>query len=468
MSAPARIQARTATVLALLCSPTLEALLSRPNMLALLQATPTALLAFLRQAVRVAPTTAKYIAILLLVLNANSFPLVWHVRVWSAAFELRGALLWHRLTHFYLGKEAKKAALRGWYEAHLPIGVHPFRTVWTYERFVGFDDSDFNLHMSNSSYAMALDSARFRLALATFPNIFRCGGWVPLAATHFHYIREIPMLTRYEVRTTIGAWDEKWIWCISRFVKPPSKKSKSAKGEKSENGIADAIALANGVALASVHAQEGETLIPSLKTPATPLGGMSGGQTPLGGDNINGNAGEGPDKVAQALLQRAARATEEDGAVLYIAQLERLAILTDSLYPALLFSYRRLPALLQTRPHHRPPAVVLAANGFHAASASPPTQTFSLSSFSHARSANPPPPHWPAVRQLTSSMPALARFYAGGWRAVPEGERWWEDAFSACEGERKGRLGPFVGEGQGGEGKKSGLSGGLEAVRGLA
>jgi hypothetical protein len=59
------------------------------------------------------------------------------VRVWSAAFELWGALLWHRLTHFYLGKEAKKAALRGWYEAHLPIGVHPFRTVWTYERFVG-------------------------------------------------------------------------------------------------------------------------------------------------------------------------------------------------------------------------------------------------------------------------------------------------------------------------------------------
>ncbi|KAJ7816394.1 hypothetical protein B0H13DRAFT_432502 [Mycena leptocephala] len=351
MSAPTRIQARTATALALLRSSTL----SRPKMLpvlALLQATPTALLAFLRQAVRVAPTTAKYIAILLLVLNANSFPLVWQVRVWSAAFELRGALLWHRLTHLYLGKEAKKAALRGWYEAHLPIGVHPFRTVWTYERFVGFDDSDFNLHMSNSSYAMALDSARFRLALATFPNIFRCGGWVPLAATHFHYIREIPMLTRYEVRTTIGAWDEKWIWCISRFVKPPSKKSKSTtKGEKSENGIADAIALANGVALASVHAQEGETLIPSLKTPATPLGGMSGGQTPLGGDNVNGNGNE-PDKVSQALLAQAARATEEDGAVLYTIAVSQLC-----------YKQGRITV---------PPAVVLAANGFHAASASPP------------------------------------------------------------------------------------------------
>ncbi|KAJ7871915.1 hypothetical protein B0H13DRAFT_1634086 [Mycena leptocephala] len=401
--------------------------------LALLQATPTALLAFLRQAVRVAPTTAKYIAILLLVLNANSFPLVWHVRVWSAAFELRGALLWHRLTHFYLGKEAKKAALRGWYEAHLPIGVHPFRTVWTYERFVGFDDSDFNLHMSNSSYAMALDSARFRLALATFPNIFRCGGWVPLAATHFHYIREIPMLTHYEVRTTIGAWDEKWIWCISRFVKPPSKNQRSRQQKPKNRRTASQTPSRSPTGSRSPLCM--------LKTPLDGRGGNSASGGVDGNVNENGNA----DKVSQALLARAARATEEDGAVLYTIAVSQLC-----------YKQGRITV---------PPAVVLAANGFHAASASPPTQKFSLSSFSHARSTNLPPPHWPAVRQLTSSMPALARFYAGGWRAVPEGERWWEDAFSACEGERRGRLGPFVGEG---EGKKSGLSGGLEAVRGLA
>ncbi|KAJ7433056.1 hypothetical protein FB451DRAFT_1420087 [Mycena latifolia] len=51
--------------------------------------------------------------------------------------------------------------------------------------------------MSNSSYAKALDAraARFRLVLATFPNIFRCGGWVPLGAAHYHFIiREIPIL----------------------------------------------------------------------------------------------------------------------------------------------------------------------------------------------------------------------------------------------------------------------------------
>ncbi|KAJ6596280.1 hypothetical protein DFH09DRAFT_1272780 [Mycena vulgaris] len=44
-------------------------------------------------------------------------------------------------------------------------------------------------------------------------------------------------------------------------------------------------------------------------------------------------------------------------------------------------------------------------------------------------------------------------------------ERWWEEAFRACEGERRGRVVPFVGE-ENGEGK-GGIKGGLEGVRGL-
>lgn len=30
-------------------------------------------------------------------------------------------------------------------------------------------------------YIQVLDAARLRLALRVFPNIFRCGGWVPLS-----------------------------------------------------------------------------------------------------------------------------------------------------------------------------------------------------------------------------------------------------------------------------------------------
>ncbi|KAF8179334.1 hypothetical protein K438DRAFT_1603951 [Mycena galopus ATCC 62051] len=376
---------------------------------------------------RLVPTVAKYFAILLLMLNAASFPLVWHLRVFSRLFELHVGHLWHRVTHFYLGKEKKKLALRDWHESFLPIGVHPFRAVWTTTRLVGLDDADFNLHMSNSSYPKTLDSVRFRLALATFPNLFRCGGWCPLAATHFHFIREIPMLTRYEVRTSIAAWDEKWIWTVSRFVKPPSKSSKRANTESTPSTTSNGVAAGFG--------------IPTLKTPATPLEGMSGGETPGGSAND-------PDEVSRALLAKAAQKTEEDGALLYTIAVCQLC-----------YKQGRITV---------PPAVVLASHGFYTAPSSSNTSSFTQPKpdwNANSRKTNPPPPYWPAVRGISASMRGLAKFYAGGWRDLPEGERFWEEAFNACEAERRERIVPFVGPP---EGRASGLRGGLEGVRGLA
>ncbi|KAF8183212.1 hypothetical protein K438DRAFT_1599940 [Mycena galopus ATCC 62051] len=409
------------------------------------------MLALLQHALQLAPTATKYAAIALLILNAGSFPLVWHARVMSVVFELRAAQLWHRITHFYLGKEKKRQALTAWYEAHLPIGEHPFRAEWSYDRRVGFDDSDFNLHMSNSSYAKALDSARFRIALGTFPNVFRAGGGCPLAATHFYFIREIPMLSAYQVRVSIGAWDSKWIWYICRFVKPPSKNAKSGKTktQNQENGIASGLAIASGVAAAA--GQGKETFIPALTTPATPLD-VSGSGTPLNGASGGANAnGTTPDAVSRALLERAVRTTEPDGALLYTVSVSQLC-----------YKQGRITI---------PPAIVLAANGFYAAPESAFTTSTSTTSTSSTDKKKIPvhPPHWPAVRTVTQSMRVLAKFYAGGWRDVPEGERWWEDAFAACEDERKRRLVPFVGSEleNGGmvDARRSGLSGGLEGVR---
>ncbi|KAJ7469191.1 hypothetical protein FB451DRAFT_1177180 [Mycena latifolia] len=81
------------------------------------------------------------------------------------------------------------------------------------------DDCDF-LHFSNSSYpGEALDCARMRMAINTFSNFLR--------ATHPHLTRETPMLARCEVRASVGAWDDKWIWVVSRFVGPAPTKSKS-------------------------------------------------------------------------------------------------------------------------------------------------------------------------------------------------------------------------------------------------
>ncbi|KAJ7469127.1 hypothetical protein FB451DRAFT_1177121 [Mycena latifolia] len=142
--------------------------------------------------------------------------------------------------------------------------------------------------MSYSSYAKELDAARFRLALVTFPNIFRRGGWVPLAAAHYHFIiREISMLSRHaEVRTSI----DKWLWVTSRFVKPACSSSASSSSKRSK-AAADAKT----------------SVIPRVATLKTPAARLL--ETPSANE------------VAKALLARAAKkaAVEPDGAVLYRA-----------------------------------------------------------------------------------------------------------------------------------------------------
>ncbi|KAJ7469063.1 hypothetical protein FB451DRAFT_1560118 [Mycena latifolia] len=387
----------------------------------------------------VIPTAAMYLAALLFVFNAGSWPLVWHFRLFAPVIEARLAerLVW--LRHLLSSRERRAAALEAFHESRMPVGVHPLRAVCTYTSWVSLDDSDFNLHMSNSSYAKALDAVRFRLSLATFPNIFPCGGWVPLAATHYHFIREIPMLSRYEVRTSIGAWDDKWIWVISRFVKPASKKS----GSSSRTSPSDSNTPA-------------KPLVATLKTPATPLLETPAVITPATDQDHDGVA---PDEVSKALLARAAKESdgkEPDGAVLYTVCVSQMC-----------FKVGRRTV---------PPAVVLAANGFYAGPSSASSTSTSTSSVPASappapsrgtpiqtnETKPPPPPYWPATRPTRTSMRTLRAFYAGGW---PE-ERWWEAAFVGCEDERRARLMPFAGPPE--AGGKGGIKGGLEGVRGLA
>lgn len=119
----------------------------------------------------------------------------------------------------------------------------------------GLDESDFNGHLSNSSYAKVscgiifedqsplftqrktLDAARFKAALELFPMLFRAGGWIALAgefsasgialfdlilylATHYNFIREIPMLASYEIRMSTASWDQKWVRYLMNGHKP--------------------------------------------------------------------------------------------------------------------------------------------------------------------------------------------------------------------------------------------------------
>lgn len=71
---------------------------------------------------------------------------------------------------------------------------------------------------------------RMKVLMAWFPAFFSDGGWMGLAgrciiyalqfdykletiAAHYNHIREIPIGAKYEIRMSVGGWEEdKWVW----------------------------------------------------------------------------------------------------------------------------------------------------------------------------------------------------------------------------------------------------------------
>lgn len=86
-----------------------------------------------------------------------------------------------------------------------------------------------------------------------------------------------------------------------------------------------------------------------------------------------------------------------------------------------------------------PPALAIAANGLSA----PPSE-FGSSLVEYSKTN--PPPHWAKAKAVMSvpaggSTKALKELFTGGWRNVPESERWWDQALSGVvEQRRKARL----------------------------
>ena len=92
------------------------------------------------------------------------------VRVFRPVFALRFRYYWLRLRILFKSSQVKELAVRNWFEELLPVGLNPFDAMtayktWTSEYLpslraygvlsvlIGIDDSDFNGHLSNSSYA---------------------------------------------------------------------------------------------------------------------------------------------------------------------------------------------------------------------------------------------------------------------------------------------------------------------------
>ncbi|KAJ3474753.1 hypothetical protein NLI96_g12276 [Meripilus lineatus] len=231
-----------------------------------------------------------------------------------------------------------------------------------------------------------LDMARFKSALDFYPTFFRCGGWIGLGATHFKFLREIPMFSPYEIRISVGTWDHKWMYVLVRYVTHPKNKKK---------------ALKSGNQTPSPPNESSDSPIVHLHTPA---------------ESTSIPAGSASDTLKQ-LATSQTQLHEPDGAILHCVSISECC-----------FKIGRITI---------PPGLIMACEGFTL----PPTAPASTSStpppapYSHKN----PPPFWEKVRAMRrgGNLKGLRDFLKGGWRDVPEGERWWEEALGGSIEERR-------------------------------
>ncbi|KAG8892841.1 hypothetical protein FRB99_002403, partial [Tulasnella sp. 403] len=116
------------------------------------------------------PRPIKLLVAFVFLLNWRSWPFLWHIRVWTPVFHIK----WDALF-----KTKTLAARKRWVTEVSCVNADPFEVVSTTKCYAGVDDCDYNLHLSNSSYAKSLDAARMRTAMEIFPAIFGDGAWMP-------------------------------------------------------------------------------------------------------------------------------------------------------------------------------------------------------------------------------------------------------------------------------------------------
>ncbi|KAI0696176.1 hypothetical protein BC835DRAFT_886995 [Cytidiella melzeri] len=376
----------------------------------------------LQTVLRNTPTVLKYILGLLLLINVRSWPLVWHWHVFSpiVLYRLRVAALNLRTLFWSKGErlEAKDKFLRGL----CPVGEDPIKFTITVNSWAGPDDCDFNMHLSNSSYPKHLDWARFRAALRLCPTFFRAGGWIALGATHFKFIREIPMFASFEMRMNLVCWDNKWLYLVVRFV-TPKKKSKSDDKTR---------AVPDGDSTPEKPIPSGDSAhFPTLHTPAQPSdlnsGSASGSATPLPQGPSSSNPAE---RVAQMFPSE-----EPDGATVHCISVSVQC-----------FKIGRMTI---------PPGLVFTCEGFVGSPTDPSGVPYSLQN---------PPLHFVKAQELQrpdlskGHLKTFQQFLKGGWKDVPEGERWFEGALGPSVDERRKRNLEAI------EGVSAGMQGAMSAM----
>lgn len=303
---------------------------------------------------------------------------MWHMRVLKPFFRFRLNVL----------LKGRGNGLEWWTSAS-PVGRSVFPTPDGSDKgaqavlkcWASPDDCDFIGHLSNSSYTTNLDPIRMKAFVEWFPRFFAEGGWAALGGAHYHYIREIPLNASYEIRISVGGWEDKWIYFVAKFVTRPKQKSKASR-----------------------KAHHTPSTVPTITTPSTPLTTEPPTPAELGSLTSTShpplNASSVDSKLASGAVSKPAlRTHDDDGALIHCIAVSTIC-----------FKHGRVTV---------PPKIVLAMSGYslHAVG--------DVSNWSNAN----------RVRGRGSSR--VSEFYRGGWKN--EKNKFWESG-PQIEAERAKRV----------------------------
>ncbi|OKL55784.1 hypothetical protein UA08_08876 [Talaromyces atroroseus] len=180
----------------------------------------------------------KTLAVLFAFINRKSLPLAWTVGIWYNVFRRyrRDA------TKFTFECNNKPLNLKG-------RATHPVFAAATVTSYTSLLETDYNLHKSNSTYFADMDISR----TACVTPLYTPGAgivskeldeeiaaaavaegkprpkktlpmYIALGGTYCTFKREIKPLERFQLKSHVAAWDEKWMYIITYFLKAEKKK----------------------------------------------------------------------------------------------------------------------------------------------------------------------------------------------------------------------------------------------------
>ncbi|KIJ10134.1 hypothetical protein PAXINDRAFT_119631 [Paxillus involutus ATCC 200175] len=306
-------------------------------------------------------------------INVCLFPLLWHVRVFLplAIVRCKYHFSFYKYILSFKPAAARHHAAVNELESLCPVGANPFTFTVHYKSWASPDDCDFLGHLSNSSYAKVSTPSEYMALRTSSANSQARDVLISQFASHYQFLHEIPLFTRYEINLSIGAWDQKWIYLVCRFTSHSKNKRKMKTKQNTSPMLPIDSSASRGI---------------QILTPITPSDSESSDPP--------------SDRITKALAA-SLLAEGPDEPTVHCFSISRVC-----------FKIGRITV---------PPPVLLACEGF----SKPP----SSGSYSH----NAPPPHWihpHTLRHSPGSLDDYHDFLTKSWRDVAKEDRWWVEPLS--------------------------------------